>query len=107
MQKIINITVSPKQASDEKYYKSIAVEHLNINAEEITGIEILKKSIDARGKYVKINLQLNVWWNEAFIKDEFKLDLKNVSAKPDVIIVGSWPAGLFAALKLIENICLK
>ncbi len=104
MQKVINISISPKRASDEKYYKVDAAEYLNIKVEKITGIEILKKSIDARKKFIKVNLQLHVWWGEIFTKeDEFRLKLNNVSAKPEVIVVGAGPAGLFAALKLIEN----
>ncbi len=103
MQKVINLSISPKKASDEKYYKVDAAEFLNIKVEEITGIEVLKRSIDARGKFVKINLQLEVWWDETYTEEEFHLKLKNVSDKPEVIIVGAGPAGLFAALKLIEK----
>ncbi len=103
MQKIINISVSPKRASDEKYFKVDAAKFLNIEVEEITGIDVLKKSIDARGKFVRINLQLEVCWGEIYKKEEFQLSLKDVSNKQEVIIAGAGPAGLFAALKLIEK----
>ncbi len=103
MQKIINLSLSPKRASDEKYYKKDAAEYLKISEKEITGIDILRKSIDARRKFVKINLQLQVWWSELPEKEQFELNLQDVSGKPEVIIVGAGPAGLFAALKLIEK----
>jgi len=104
MQKIINLSLSPKRASDEKYYKHDAAEFLHINEEKITSVEILRKSIDARKKFVKVNVQLEVWWDEVpQNKDDFQLQLQDVTDKPEVIIAGAGPAGLFAALKLIEK----
>ncbi len=103
MQAIINLTLLPKQASDEKYYKSDAAKYLGIQEHDITSIEVLRKSIDARKKIVKINLRLKVWWGEEAVKETFRLNLQDVSDKPEVIVVGAGPAGLFAALKLIEK----
>ena len=103
MQKIINLSLSPKRASEEKYFKHDAAEFLHLKEEEITSIKILRKSIDARKKFIKINLQLEVWWGEPPVKERFELNLKDVSDKPTVIIIGAGPAGLFAALKLIEK----
>jgi len=103
MQKIINLSLSPKRASDEKYYKHDAAEFLHISEEDITSVEIVRKSIDARKKFIKINLQLQVWWGEPAVKEKFELNVKDVSGKSEVIIIGAGPAGLFAALKLIEK----
>jgi len=104
MQKIITLRLPPKNASNIKYYKKDAAKHLGIEADEITRIEILKKSIDARKKFVMVNLQMEVWWGEEYVKpEEFSLNLNNVTGKEEVIIVGAGPAGLFAALKLIEK----
>ncbi len=103
MKKIINLSLSPKRASDEKYYKHDAAEFLHADEREITAVKILKKSIDARKKFVKINLRLEIWLSEPAKEEKFILKLQNVSAKPEVIIAGAGPAGLFAALKLIEK----
>jgi len=103
MQKIINLSLSPKRASDKKYYKHDAAEFLHINEDEITSVDILRKSIDARKKFIKVNLQLDVWWGEKPKKKPFELKLSDVSKKTKVLIVGAGPAGLFAALKLIEK----
>lgn len=103
MKKIINLSLSPKRASDEKYYKHDAAEFLHISEEDITSVEIVRKSIDARKKFIKINLQLQVWWGELAVKEKFELNVKDVSCKSEVIIIGAGPAGLFAALKLIEK----
>ncbi|MCF6366543.1 MAG: FAD-binding protein [Bacteroidales bacterium] len=104
MKKIIALRLPPKNASNIKHYKKDAAKHLEIDENDITRIEVLKKSIDARKKFVMVNLQMEVWWDEAYVKpEEFNLKLNDVSEKPEVIIVGAGPAGLFAALKLIEK----
>jgi uncharacterized FAD-dependent dehydrogenase len=103
MKQIIHLTVSPKKASNVNLIQKDAAGMLGIQPNEITGFRILKKSIDARGKHVKINLQVEVTLGEPLIEEPFEMQLKDVSLKPEVIIVGSGPAGLFAALKLIER----
>ena len=104
MQKELSISLSPQKASDVILYKKEVAEKLKIPEKDITGIEILKKSIDARSPNVKINLQLKVWWAEPYVETElFELKLQDVSSKPEILIVGAGPAGLFAALKLIEK----
>jgi uncharacterized FAD-dependent dehydrogenase len=64
----------------------------------------LKRSIDARQKAIKINLKVAIYFQEdEFIEEKIQLpDYKNVSNSPEVIVVGAGPAGLFAALQLIE-----
>ncbi len=71
---------------------------------DITGFNIVKKSIDARGKTVKINLALEAFINEPFqIRNKEIFDFKNVSrSNKRILIIGAGPAGLFAALKMIE-----
>lgn len=65
---------------------------------------IIKKSIDARSRHPFIIMLAEVYINEK--PDEqpsFKKEFKTVSEKNKVIIVGSGPAGYFAALQLIEK----
>ena len=66
-------------------------------------MEILKRSIDARQKKVKINLKVLVYLQEDFQEKEIHLpEYKDVSKAEEIIIIGAGPAGLFAALRCIE-----
>lgn len=106
MRKEISLTLLPKQASDYNEIKKATAQKLNINATNINGLKILKKSIDARKNPIFINLQiLAVTHEKNFINKEFfpKFDYQDVRNKPEIIIVGAGPAGYFAALQLIEK----
>ncbi|RLD63839.1 MAG: FAD-binding protein [Bacteroidetes bacterium] len=103
MQKIINLTLTPEQASDEKFYKLLAAKELKINQNKISFIRVINRSIDARSREVKVNLRLFIVFNEpAPKKKEIVFTYQNVKNKTEVLIIGSGPAGLFAALRLIE-----
>ncbi len=103
MKKELNIAVSPVHAHDPAKLKTIVSENLRIESSRIQGLVVRRRSIDARNSNIRINLGLDV-----FIDEEVPVDKKpsfsypDVSQKPPVIIVGAGPAGLFAALHLIE-----
>ena len=100
MIKLIQIQVLPKEAKDLNSIKKISAKYLKINQSKINHIEILKKSIDARKKIVKINLSLEIFIDEKFVKKNENLPIfRNVENKETVLIVGAGPAGIFAALK--------
>ena len=102
MKQEINLSLSPKQASDVQFYKPILAEKLHLDETRIKLINVKRKSIDARQRAIRINLGVEVFIDELpeEKKIEFRYDL--VDRKPQVIIVGAGPAGLFAALRLIE-----
>jgi len=104
MPKEITITLMPEMAANEDLYKVSIAKKNEFNLSEISEIEVLKRSIDARKKPVRVVMRANVWFkNENYKPEIFELNLQNVSTKTEVIIVGAGPAGLFAALKLIER----
>ncbi len=103
MRKIIEISATPEQA-----YTAIGIRQLlelkyGFNPIELTGYRLLKKSMDARRNPIKINIQLEVFINEPLDPNPFELHLKNVANSPEVAIIGAGPAGLFAAIQLIEK----
>jgi len=104
MIKQINLAVSPGAASHPEKVLEIAAKLLDVQESEIKHISTLRKSIDARKRKVLINLRLEVFINEnPPAEKDYKRSYPKVSDKKQVVIVGSGPAGLFAALKLIEN----
>lgn len=103
MQKEIVLVLSPKQASSEEFYLPIAAKKLKHSPKKITKIQILNRSIDARKNKVKIQLRVLVFIDTLPPEEAaVEFDYKDVTHKEPVIIVGSGPAGLFAALKLLE-----
>ncbi|MBL0333124.1 MAG: FAD-dependent monooxygenase [Chlorobi bacterium] len=90
-------------ANDSLHHKVIASKLLSISVDSITSLKILKRSIDARSKIILIRLKVEVTFNElAKIEIENRTKYFDVNLNKRVIIVGSGPAGLFCALKLIE-----
>ena len=106
MQKDITIKLKPSEASDNDSIRRTLALSAGKAESSITGFYKLKQSIDARSRQqVWINLTLKVYIDEPFHQREInQLTFKETtnSAKR-VIIVGAGPAGLFAALKLLEQ----
>ncbi len=103
MIKELQLSLTPEQAFKIQEDKAFVSQQLSCSEEEIQCIEVLRKSIDARNRKVKINVRLAVYINEMPVDDSTQYDYKDVSQAPAVIVVGAGPAGLFAALRLIER----
>lgn len=103
MVKQLLLRAIPSVAHSDDSLTAQAASELSIPKNQISGIRRIRQSIDARGKQVMFQIQAEVFINESFRKTEIqKLNFKNVSGAVPVIIVGAGPAGIFAALKLIE-----
>ncbi len=101
-----SIQVSPEIAAHKEQLKNLVARKNGIHLDEIRHIEILKRSIDARQRAIKINLKLKVYVQEDFVKEPMALpDYPDVSNTREVVIIGAGPAGLFAALRCIELGC--
>lgn len=100
MIKTIEISLLPEDCVTDELIKEQVITLLEIK--NITGIRILRKSLDARRKPIRYNLQLEVYVQEAPPENNFEFPFKEVSKAPHAVIIGAGPAGLFAALKLIE-----
>ena len=97
------IRVLPEVAAQESKLKRWLADEQGIDERTIYGIRILKRSIDARQRQILVNLKVRVYINELPHDDEYsRTDYPNVEGRPQVIVVGAGPGGLFAALRLIE-----
>jgi len=105
MQKIISLKLLPSEAADESVIKKYIAATAAVKSASISGYNILKQSIDARGKQSWINLNVAAFINEPYQqRNLLPVFFKDVSkADKEVVIIGAGPAGLFAALKLIES----
>ncbi|WP_163407752.1 NAD(P)/FAD-dependent oxidoreductase [Flavobacterium ajazii] len=98
------LQVTPEIAANESLLKDYLSKQIKVSAQEIQHVSILKRSIDARQKAIKINLKVFIYLKgESFQETKLELPIyKDVSSAQEVIVVGAGPAGLFAALQLIE-----
>ena len=112
MIKELTITINPEDESNnsliqKKIFSELKSQKVILKNQNEKGFEFVlqKKSVDARHGQIKIHLRYKVYIGESPKDSVFKLpEWKNVDEKSckSVIIVGSGPAGLFGALKLLE-----
>ncbi len=105
MQQKLSLKLTPSEASSNSIIISYCAAHFSIDEDKISGFYKLKESIDARSRHqIWINLTLQVFIDEPFLqRDVLQQQLKTVHhLSKSVIIIGAGPAGLFAALKLLE-----
>ena len=97
------IRVLPEVAAQEDRLKQYLADEYGLRQQEIMGVRILKRSIDARQRTIFVNLKVRAYVNELPTDDAYQhTDYPDVSERQQVIVVGAGPGGLFAALRLIE-----
>lgn len=103
MKKIIQTVLPPEVAFDRDRLRENILSELHISTGGEVHIRLLKRSIDARSRNIKVNVQAEVFVEET--PDpliSYRKEYRDVSKAKAAIIVGAGPAGLFAALRLLE-----
>ncbi|HEY0678221.1 MAG TPA: FAD-dependent oxidoreductase [Chitinophagaceae bacterium] len=105
MQQNISLRLLPSEAASTDIIKEYIASATGKKPADISGFYILKQSVDARSKTAHVNLTCKAFINEPFHDREIRLiEFRDVhAARQEAIIAGAGPAGLFAALKLIEH----
>ncbi|MBR1916735.1 MAG: NAD(P)/FAD-dependent oxidoreductase [Bacteroidaceae bacterium] len=103
MIKELNIRVTPRVAATESLLRQRAADELGIEPRRIQAVRIVRSSIDARQRQVIVSLSLNIYIDQpAPVCPYDIIDYPHAEHAPQVVVVGAGPAGLFAALRLIE-----
>ncbi len=95
------LRVLPPVAADEQQLRAYIAQEKGVNAR---AVRILRRSIDARHRTVYVNLAVRAYVDELPGEEDLFTPIlyRNVENRPQVVVVGAGPGGLFASLKLIE-----
>lgn len=97
------LRVLPEVAWSEQNIIQYLAREKGFDARTVTHVRVLRRSIDARQRTIYVNLKVRAYINEMPMDDEYvHTDYPDVSGRPQVIVVGEGPGGLFASLRLIE-----
>lgn len=99
----LTLVLTPKQAADVKYYTEQAARRAGVAEQDVALVRVVGRSIDARQRQPKVNLTLEVYADCEPQPAPVHFDYPSVAGRTEVVIVGSGPAGLFTALRLIER----
>ncbi len=98
----ITLVLTPKQAADSKFYTAQAAHKVGVKDTDVALVRVVKRSIDARQRQAKVNLTLELFVDQEPTPEPIHFDYPSVVGRTPIVVVGSGPAGLFAALRLIE-----
>ncbi|AGC75306.1 hypothetical protein LX97_00013 [Nonlabens dokdonensis] len=103
MSQLVQISILPHHLEDEDHILQKVFDKVDFRMDDVQEWNIRKRSIDARQKKVKYNLQIELWLKGEEIPKREIFKIQDVSNGKEVAIIGAGPAGLYAALRAIEG----
>lgn len=91
----LSLVLSPKQAADPVLHTTLVAQRLRIDPVRIALLRIVRRSIDARGRSVRVNLGFEVYVDGEQRPPEIRFDYPDVNHRTPVVVVGSGPGGTF------------
>ena len=101
MIKEVELNITPGKIKDYSFQRTLAARKLKLNIDEISAVQITRRSVDARKKPI-FKIRANVYVNEKEKSLYNPIRFEEVKGDKKAIIIGCGPAGMFAALRLIE-----
>jgi len=102
--KEVEISYPAQSKPDEPALKALCAGAMGVRKENVASVSVLKRSLDARGRQIVYRCRVQVYLKGEQSSDDFVLkEYRDVSHAPEVVIVGAGPAGLFAALKSLQE----
>ena len=101
---IKELVLTPQEAFDEALFMPVLYRKLALPRDGNLVIVPLKRSVDARGRKIVVRLQYDIV-ERASVAPRRTRGYPSVRGREPVVIIGTGPAGLFAALRLIELGC--
>ncbi len=99
----MQFSLPPYMAYNPERLESFTLSKIPKSDAENASVRLLKRSVDARSKKPKVNVTVEIYINEPLPNPiSYKRDYPNVANATPVVIVGAGPAGMFAALRLVE-----
>ena len=103
MPQTVVLTLKPEEAADVHRYAPLAARAAGVAERDVALLRVVKRSIDARQRQPKVHLTLELYADGEPQPAPVHFDYPQVGHRTEVVVVGSGPAGLFAALRLIER----
>ncbi|WP_298341792.1 FAD-dependent protein [uncultured Algibacter sp.] len=103
MLKEIQLRITLKEEEQPNILVLKSAIKLDIDRKDISGVKVLRKSIDARKPKIILNYKVAVYIKEPVPENsEYIFEYKNISKAKPIHIIGFGPAGMYAALRCIE-----